>query len=184
MSRKVPKYLLGQVRFAFLVKKTVDTTFRTVVMILIIMTSAMAFSQILSFSGANEGLIKFVMGLPLSPIMVIVCMQVIVLIMGCLMDVTGIIMITIPIFIPIVRAIGFDPLAFLVAMLLNIETAMITPPFGMSLFVMKAVAPKGTTMADVYKAAFPFIGCSLLAMILIIVFPLIALWLPGMAGTR
>lgn len=166
-----------------LIKKTFVSTLRTVVMVLAIMVSAVAFSQLLTFTGASRGMIDFVVGLKLSPLSVVICMQLIVFILGCLMDVTGIIMITIPIFMPIVNAIGFSPLAFIVAYLLNIETAMITPPFGYSLFIMKgiagAVSPK-TTIQDVYKAATPFVIFNSLVIFLLSVFPIIALFLPRM----
>jgi TRAP-type mannitol/chloroaromatic compound transport system permease large subunit len=83
-----------------------------------------------------------------------------------------------------VRQLGYNDVWFAVTYLINIEIAGISPPFGLSLFVMKGVAPKGTTMGDVYRAALPFIGCSLAVMILIIIFPQIALWLPKMTGSR
>jgi len=108
----------------------------------------------------------------------------IILFLGCLMDVVSIMMITLPIFIPVVRQLGYSDVWFAVIYLINIEIAGISPPFGLSLFVMRGVAPKGTTMADVYQAALPFIGCSLFAMMLIMAFPALALWLPGMTGLR
>ena len=80
---------------------------------------------------------------------------------------------------PIVNAVGINPLWFGVIMLLNMEMATTSPPFGLNLFVMKGVAPPDTTMGDIYKAALPFLGCDLIAMILIIAFPTLALWLPA-----
>ena len=109
-------------------------------------------------------------------------MQIIILIMGGFMDPVGIMMITLPIFVPFIISLGFDPVWFAVIVLLNIELAMITPPFGMSLFVMKGVAPKDTTMGDIYLAAFPFIICNLFVMAVIIFFPPIALWLIRMTS--
>ena len=166
------------------IKKTTTSSLNVTGMILMIIGGAQAFSQILAFTGASAGMAEFATNLPVAPIVIICAMQIIILFLGCLMDVVSIMMITLPIFVPVVRELGYNDVWFAVTYLINIEIAGISPPFGLSLFVMKAVAPKGTTMADVYNAAFPFIGCSLLAMILIIVFPLIALWLPGMAGTR
>ena len=81
---------------------------------------------------------------------------------------------------PIVQVLGIDPLWFLVLYMLNAEMASVTPPFGFSLFVMKGVAPAGTTMGDVYRAGLPFLGCDSIAMALIIAFPGIAIWLPGL----
>jgi TRAP-type C4-dicarboxylate transport system permease large subunit len=111
-------------------------------------------------------------------------MQLIILFLGCLMDVVSIMMITLPIFVPVVRQLGYDDVWFAVTYLINIEIAGISPPFGLSLFVMKGVASKGTTLNDVYKAAIPFCFCSLLAMALIMAIPQIALWLPRIAGSR
>jgi tripartite ATP-independent transporter DctM subunit len=166
------------------IKKTTTSSLNVTGMILMIIGGAQAFSQILAFTGASAGMAEFATNLPVAPIVIIIAMQIIILFLGCLMDVVSIMMITLPIFVPVVRGLGYNDVWFAVTYLINIEIAGISPPFGLSLFVMKAVAPKDTTMADVYKAAFPFIACSLSAMILIIAFPLIALWLPGMAGTR
>ena len=83
---------------------------------------------------------------------------------------------------PIVKTLGFDPVWFGVLFLINSEVALISPPFGISLFVMKAVAPAGTTMRDVYVASIPFVGLIIFVMALIMIFPDIALWLPRVAG--
>jgi len=166
------------------IKKTTTSSLTVTGMILMIIGGAQAFSQILAFTGASAGLAEFATGLPVSPIVIIIVMQVIILFLGCLMDVVSIMMITLPVFVPVVRQLGYDDVWFAVTYLINIEIAGISPPFGLSLFVMRGVAPKGTTMNDVYKAAIPFCLCSLLAMTLIIILPQIALWLPRMTGSR
>ena len=89
-------------------------------------------------------------------------------------------MISLPIFMPVILNLGFNTVWFAIAMLLNIQLGMISPPFGMSLFVMKGVAPPGTTMGDIYRAALPFFILNLVGMALIIAFPTIALWLPSL----
>lgn len=160
--------------------KAVKGTLRVSGMILLILASAGAFSQILAFSGATAGLTNLAIGLSVPPIVLIVLMQVVVLFLGCFIDVTSIMMISLPIFIPIVITMGFDPVWFLVLFLVNIEVAGISPPFGMSLFVMKGVAPKGTTMGDIYLAALPFIGLSVFTMVLIMIFPWIVNFLPSL----
>lgn len=147
-------------------------------MIFLIIASAKFFSEVMAFSGASAGMAAVVKDAQLSPILIIILMQIIVLILGCFMEPASIMMITVPIFMPIVKFLGFDPIWFCVLMLINIEIAMITPPFGVSLFVMKGVAPPGTTMMDVYQAGFPFVLISLFAMALIMIFPKLALWLP------
>ena len=106
-------------------------------------------------------------------------MCVVVMFLGTLMDLLSIMMITLPIFMPIVQALGFDPVWFGMIMLVNLEMGCTSPPFGTVLFVMKGVAPPDTTMADIYKAGLPFLICDAISIALIISFPVIALWLPG-----
>ena len=166
------------------IKKSTTSSLTVTGMILMIIGGAQAFSQILAFTGASAGLAEFATSLPVSPIVIIIAMQLIILFLGCLMDVVSIMMITLPIFVPVVRQLGYDDVWFAITYLINIEIAGISPPFGLSLFVMKGVASKGTTMADVYKAAIPFCACSLVAMALIIIIPQIALWLPSLTGSR
>jgi len=90
-----------------------------------------------------------------------------------------IMLITLPVFMPIVKALGWNPVWFGVLFLINMEVGLLSPPFGMSLFVMKGVAPRNTTMADIIRAAMPFIYLDLIALALIIVFPGLVLWFPG-----
>lgn len=162
------------------VKKLFAGTISTTVMLFLIICSAIAFSQILAYSGASAGLTKLTATLNVEPIMVIVAMQIVVLILGCFMEVVSIMMITLPIFVPVVRNLGFDPVWFAAQFMINVEIAGISPPFGLSLFVMKGVAPTDTTMGDVYRAAIPFCLMGILAMTSIIAFPPLALWLPGL----
>ena len=160
------------------INKSILATLRISIMMLIIITGAKAFAQILAYTGASRGLIELASGLPVTPILIIVAMMFVVLILGTFMDLVSIMMITLPIYVPVIRSLGFDPVWFAVLMLLNIEVATTSPPFGLSLFVMKGVAPLDTTMGDIYRASLPFIYCDLIAMALIITFPTIALWLP------
>jgi tripartite ATP-independent transporter DctM subunit len=169
--------IYGKLNWA-VTKKAVKGTLNVTGMLFLIIAGAMAFSQILGFSGASAGLGKVATGLPLPPIVIVIIMQIIILFLGGFMDVVSIMMIVLPIFVPVVRSLGFDTVWFAVIFLLNIEMAGTSPPFGMSLFVMKGVAPEGTTMSDIYRAALPFLGCDLLVMVLLFIFPALALWLP------
>ena len=162
------------------VKKSIAGTLRISGMILLIIAGAKAFGQILSFTGASRGLVEVATSLPMTPVLIVIMMQVIILFLGGFMEVVAIMMITLPVFVPTIVVLGFDPVWFAVLVLLNIEMAMTTPPFGINLFVMKGVAPRDTTMGDIYRAALPFLGCDLVAMALIIAFPAVALWLPGL----
>jgi len=162
------------------VKKSIMGTVQVTVMVLMIILTATTFAQILSYTGATRGLIAFTTAMPLVPIAIIMAMQALLLFLGMFVGIVPLILICTPMFFPIVNALGFNPIWFGLLMLINLEMAQTTPPFGTLLFVMKGVAPPGTTMGDIYKAGIPFLLCDLTAMALVIAFPILALWLPGM----
>ena len=149
------------------------------VMILFIIVASTTFSQILSFSGATRGILQLLNGLEISPIVLVIIMLGILLILGAFMDQISMIMVTLPFFIPLVSLAGIEPLWFAVLMLICMEISFMTPPFGLLIFVMKGVAPKMISLAQVYRAAAPFVGLQLLVLIILLVWPAITLWLPG-----
>lgn len=161
-------------------KKAVGSATSLSVMVLIILTGSAAFSQLLSFSGVTSAITGLATDLPVDPLVILILMQVVVIFLGMFIEQTSIVMVTIPIFMPIVLAMGWDPIWFGAIMMLNLEMATISPPFGLSLFVMKGIASPGTTMGDIYRAALPFIALNLLVMALMIAVPGIVLWLPGL----
>lgn len=163
-----------------MVKESFRATLGVTVMMLMIITGSTAFSQVLAFSGASSGLVEAATQLPLSPLMIVITMQVVLLIMGCFMEPLSIMMLTIPIFFPIIDKLGFSPIWFGAIMLLNMEVATISPPFGLVLFVVKGLAPPGTTLTDVYKAAIPFVLCDMLVMAILLLYPGFITWLPGL----
>ena len=163
-----------------MVKISVRNAFSLTVMIFMIIVGATGFSQTLAFTGASQGLVDFTLSLPLAPIMIIIVMQVVLIFLGMFMGQVPIMLITLPIFMPVIHALKFDPVWFGIIFLINMEMALTTPPFGLSLFVMKSVAPKDTTMEDIYKSALPFLVCDVIAMGLVIAFPILALWLPSL----
>jgi tripartite ATP-independent transporter DctM subunit len=163
-----------------ILKSSIIGTVRITSMMFMIIVGSMTFSQIMAFSGASAGLIQVVTELELPPVMVLIAMQALLLFLGCFMDNLSMVMIAIPIFLPIVNALHFNTLWFSLIMLINMEMANTTPPFGLLLFVMKGVAPKNTTMGDIYKAGVPFLLCDALVMVLVMIFPQIALYLPGL----
>lgn len=162
-----------------ILKKSVLGGIRITVFMFMIIIGSITFSQILAFSGASAGLIEATVGLNLSPIFILIAMQLVLMFLGCFMDNLSMVMIALPIYLPLISVLGFNPLWFVLLMLINMEMANTTPPFGLLLFVMKGVAPPDTTMGDIYKAALPFILCDMVAFVLIMIFPQIALWLPG-----
>jgi tripartite ATP-independent transporter DctM subunit len=161
------------------IRKSLDSTLRITVMMFMILTGSTAFSQILAFTGATKGLVEIAVGFDLSPLYLIVAMQGLIVVLGTFMEPVSIMMVTFPIFMPLVNALNFDPVWFGLMALINIQIGMTTPPFGLCLFVMKGVTPPDTSMMDIYKSILPFILIDLFAMLLILIFPSIALFLPG-----
>jgi len=163
-----------------IVRKSLTQTISISAMMLMIFCGSGAFSQIMALIGATQGLVEMAANLPLPPYYVLIAMLIVLLIMGTFMESMTIIMITLPIYMPIIKALGFSPLWFGAIMLLSLEMGITTPPFGLVLFVVKGVAPKYVTMMDVYKAGIPFLLCDLVVIILLLAFPALALWLPGL----
>ena len=152
------------------------------VMMFMILTGSTAFSQILGFTGAAQGVVNLATSFDIEPIYVIFFMQILLLILGTFMEPLSIMMLTLPIYLPIVEALNFPIIWFAAIMLLNMQMASTSPPFGLQLFVMKGVAPKGTTMIDIYKSGLPFLSCDFVAMVVMLAFPPIVLWLPSQMG--
>jgi len=165
-----------------MVKESISSTVEITVMVFMIILGAKVFAQILAFTGVSQGMVRAALGLSVHPIFIIIIMQVVVLFLGAFMEVVSIMMLTMPIFIPVVLRLNFDPVWFATIIMVNVEVAMISPPFGTSLFAMKGVASPDTTMGDIWMASFPFMGLFIIAMGLIMVFPQLALWLPGITG--
>ncbi|MCG6879243.1 MAG: TRAP transporter large permease [Deltaproteobacteria bacterium] len=163
-----------------IIRKSVESTLRITVMMFMILTGSTAFSQILAFTGASRGLVELVVSFPFPDIMIVGVMQLLMIILGTFMEPVSIMMITFPVYMPIVKAFGFDPIWFGLLTLINMEIGMKTPPFGMVLFVMKGVVPSKTTMLDIYRSVTPFVAIDGLAMLLIMIFPAIATVLPNL----
>ncbi len=147
-------------------------------MMLMIILGSTTFSQILAFSGASGGMIRWATGMDLNPYLVLLSMFVVLVVLGMFMDQLSIMMLTLPIFIPLVIAFEFNPVWFGVIMLLALEMSLVTPPFGLLLYVMVGVGPPGTKIGEVVRAAAPYLLCSLILVLLLVLFPQIALWLP------
>ncbi|MEK9677796.1 MAG: TRAP transporter large permease subunit [Rhodospirillaceae bacterium] len=157
-------------------KRAIVGSLEISVMLLLIISGALAFTQMLAFTGATEGLVNVVLGLSTSPMVVVGLMIATVILLGMLMSPVPIMLVTLPVFIPVVMKLGFDPIWFSVLYLIAIETGSTSPPFGAGLFVMKGVAPKGTTMSEIYRAAIPFLICDVLAILIVMFFPVIVSW--------
>src|SRR5256885_8343696 len=150
--------------------------------ILFIIIGATTFSQVLSFSGATNGIVGLVSAQGLSATVIVIGMMLILLFLGCFVDQVSMMLITLPFFMPLVQGLGIEPIWFGVLFLICMQLGLLTPPFGLLLFTMKGVAPPSITMSQVYAAAVPYILMSLLVLIAIFFFPAIATWLPGLLG--
>ncbi len=150
------------------------------VMMFMILTGATAFGQILAYTGASQGLIKFILDFKLPPYTVLAVMMLILLFLGTLMEQMAIMLVTIPIFLPIVKAFGWDPVWFGLLYLVNMSVGMKSPPFGLCLFVMQGVVPPEISSMDVYKSVTPFILLDFVAITIFILFPDIVTILPNL----
>ena len=158
--------------------KSLDGSLRVTVMAFLIIFGSATFAQVLAFTGASSGLMNWALGFQLSPMGMLWVMIGVIFFLGCFMDQLSMMLLTAPIFFPLAKTLGFDLTWFGLIMLLALEIGYTTPPFGLLLFVMKGVAPPGTTMRDIYLAGMPFIACVILLIGFIIVFPPLATWLP------
>ncbi len=158
--------------------ESLHSTMRTTAMITFIIAGAAAFSQLLALTGATREMVHFVTQFDVSPMLVLALMLLAVFVLGMFLEQIAIMMLTMPIYMPIVIELGFDPLWFGILMLITMEIGTYSPPFGMILFVMKGVAPKDTTMMDIYKSTIPFVLINIVIIIIIMFIPQIATWLP------
>ncbi len=154
-------------------------TARVSVMTLFIIVASVTFAQLLAFSGASDGLVAVVRNAGWSPFGLVIGMVLILLFLGCFVDQVSMLMITVPLFIPMAQSAGIDLLWLGVLYLLTMEISFLTPPFGLLLFVMKGVAPPQITLAEVYRAAMPFLLLELLVLVTLLLWPGLGTWLPG-----
>ena len=147
--------------------------------ILFIIVGATTFAQILTFSGATNGLVEAVKGAGFGPWTVLLSMMLILLVLGCFIDQVSMMLICLPFFMPLVALYGFDPVWFGVLFLICMQLGLLTPPFGMLLFTMQTVAPREIRMPQIWSAATPYVIMGLLALAAVIAFPALATWLPN-----
>lgn len=157
-------------------KESIFASLKVTVMILTIIAASAAFSQILAFSGASRAMLQLVLGMAVSPLWIVVIMLAIVVLLGCFIEQVSIMMITLPIFMPIVKAIGLDPVWVCILILLCLSIGQLSPPFGLALFVMKATSPPEITMRDIFKAAVPYCFLDIIGVALVLAFPILATW--------
>ena len=147
-------------------------------MILFIIVGATTFSQVLSFSGASNGLVEMIVGLGLSPLAVIAAMMLLLVFLGLFVEQVSMMLITLPIYMPLVQKYGVDPVWFGVMFLICMQLGLLLPPHGLLLMTMKGVAPPQVRMAHIFQAVLPYIAMSLLLLALVFFVPAVAVWLP------
>tara|TARA_Y100000310_G_C20626688_1_gene786329 strand:- start:915 stop:1709 length:795 start_codon:yes stop_codon:yes gene_type:complete len=143
-----------------------------------IIFGATVFSNFHLLMGVQNMVAGFTEDLGLPPMMVIVLFQIIMLLLGFIIDEFIIVLMCAPIFTPIAVSLGFDPIWFGILMILNIEIAVQTPPYGFALFYLKGIAPPGITMLDIYRSVTPFVLIKLLVLIIVMFNPELVTWLP------
>ena len=148
-------------------------------MILFIIVGATTFSQVLSFSGASSGLVSTITGQGLSPAALVAAMMLVLILLGVFVDQVSMMLITLPIYMPIVQQLGVDPIWFGVMFLICMQLGLLLPPHGLLLMTMKGVAPPQVTMGHIYQAVVPYVLLSLIVLALIFFVPAVATWLPS-----
>ncbi len=171
----------GALSFAA-VAKALHGTIAISGMILFIILGATTFSQILSFSGATEGIVSAVFGHQLSPFAILAGMMSLLIFLGLFVDQVSMMLITLPVFMPIVQRLDIDPIWFGVLYLICMQLGLLLPPHGLLLMTMRGVAPPQVTMADIFRAVVPYVVLSLILLAVITMFPAIATWLPALLG--
>jgi tripartite ATP-independent transporter DctM subunit len=162
-----------------MIKESVKSTIQISVMVLMIMTASLSFARVLVSSGAIAGLVKLSTELTVPSAVIVIATQFVVVFLGCFMDPASIVMISVPIFFPIVQALHYDMLWYAILLLINIQLGLITPPFGLDVYTMKALSPSDVTLGEVFRASIPFLAIGFLLMVLIWVYPSLVTWLPG-----
>ena len=151
-------------------------------MILFIILGATTFSQILSFSGASEGIVSTVLGRGLSATAILTGMMGLLIFLGIFVDQVSMMLITLPVFMPIIQRLDVDLIWFGVLYLICMQLGLLLPPHGLLLMTMKGVAPPQVTMGHIFRAVVPYILMSLVLLMIVAAFPAIAVWLPRAIG--
>jgi tripartite ATP-independent transporter DctM subunit len=162
------------------IEETVRKTLGISCMFLWIILAALAFGAVFDGLGAVKAIrTLFLDSWGLGPWGVLIMMQLSYLVMGMFLDDTAMLVIVAPLYVPLVMALGFDPVWYGVLYTITCQIAYMTPPFGYNLFLMRAMAPPEVTLADIYRSIIPFVAVMIVGLILVMVFPEIAMWLPN-----
>jgi len=161
------------------VREACLTTLKATSMVLWIMFGATVFVGLYVLQGGQEFVTAALEGTGLGRWGILILMQIILILLGMFLDWVGILLLCVPIFVPIIKGLGFDPLWFGVLYLVNMQMSFLSPPFGYALFYLRSVAPPRIPMANIYMAALPFLAIQLIGLTLCMIFPGLITWLPG-----
>ena len=159
-------------------KQSLLDTGVTSAMIFAILIGGYLFSRFLALTEVTTNLINYIQGLQLDNYLFMLCVMLFFALLGCVLDVFGMLILTLPFLFPIVLQLGYDPVWFGVFAVIMAEIALVTPPIGVNVFIMKNLAPE-VAIEDIFKGIMPFLICDFLLVVLLIFFPQIALWLPS-----
>jgi tripartite ATP-independent transporter DctM subunit len=151
-------------------------------MILFIILGATTFSQVLSFSGATDGIVSAIFDRGLPPFAILAGMLLLLIFLGLFVDQVSMMLITLPVFMPVVQRLDIDLVWFGVLYLICMQLGLLLPPHGLLLMTMRGVAPPEVTMADIFRAVVPYVALSVVVLVTIILVPAIATWLPALLG--
>ena len=154
---------------------------RTAAAVFTILIGALLFGYFLTITETPQKVTAFLTGLGLGSYGVLALIMLMYLVLGCLMDAMAMIILTIPIIFPVIKALGFDPIWFGVIIVMTVELGLIHPPVGMNVFVIKSVVPD-VKFSTIFRGVLPFIVTDLIRLVILIAFPLLATWLPARMG--
>jgi len=157
--------------------KSVTQTLNTCGMIIWIGIGAAALVGVYNLMGGNRFVSSTILGIDAAPVVIIMTMQVILLVLGLFLDWIGIAMLTLPIFVPIIAQLGYDPIWFGILFAVNMQVSFLSPPFGPAAFYLKGVAPPEISLSDIYGSVLPFICMQLMVLAVMLAWPEVALWM-------
>ncbi|MEC9329442.1 MAG: TRAP transporter large permease subunit [Pseudomonadota bacterium] len=164
-----------------LIRESLHQTMMTCGVILWLVFGATALIGVYNLMGGIDFVKHLMTGLPFPPIVILLIMMAILLVLGFFIDWIGIMMLTMPVFVPIVVEMGYDPVWFGILFCMNMQISYLSPPFGPAAFYLKGVAPPEITLQDIYNSLWPFMALQILALAIVMMFPQLALWLPSLA---
>lgn len=159
--------------------RVMGETTATTSMIYILIFGALNFSFFMSVTGAPELMTKFFADIDLAPTLIVFAMLAVYIALGAVMDPYPVMFITVPIVTPLIAGMGYDLVWWGIVMVVVLETGLITPPFGINVFVLKSVAGADVPLVTVFRGVMPFVGADLIKLVLLVLFPALALWLPS-----